>query len=137
MLSERNITELLVEEENLRKFRHDNVIGFFGTCGRRGPGRGGGVREGRGGEAGAVARGEPGGGALQILTVMELCDSTLRFRIIGRDAVNPGKLGAGDGQYSRRVDSRQVNAGAATRVGWSRVSHGAYVASQETGIFVH
>ena len=74
VINERNITEILVEEENLRKFRHDNIIGFYGSCARRK---------------------EPGG-PLQIIMVMELCDSTLRFRIIGKEAVNPGKIAAAE-----------------------------------------
>ena len=74
MINERNITEILVEEENLRKFRHDNIIGFYGSCARR----------------------KEAGGPLQIIMVMELCDSTLRFRIIGKEAVNPGKIAAAE-----------------------------------------
>ena len=76
VIDERNITEILCEEENLRKFRHENIIDFYGSCPRR----------------------KDPESALQILMIMELCESTLRFRIIGKEAVAPGKLAEQDGK---------------------------------------
>ncbi len=84
MIDERNITEILCEEENLRKFRHENIIDFYGSCPRR----------------------KDPDGPLQILMIMELCDSTLRFRIIGKEAVNPGKLAEQDGKTKSEINAQ-------------------------------
>lgn len=42
---------------------------------------------------GTCARRQDAEGPLQILMLMEKCESTLRARIIGKKAKNPGKLG--------------------------------------------
>ena len=54
-----------------RKFDHDNIVEYYGTAVRR----------------------SPDGTSMQLVMLMELCETTLRSRITGPNAISPGRLG--------------------------------------------